>query len=387
MVYADEEVDAAPGDVVPVVYGDVVTVSYPRERKLAGLEGNVEIFKGSDGEVIPFTKRFKDSSIAVRTQFLIAEAYFELAKRHRQLGDPNLAAEEILAGKKTLEEAIRDYPDTDARAQADYLLANLALEFGNEMADARDTAAEAAKKAQEGPEHDRYLQQVEDRTDRMKKYYAEAVTRFSDIVSTFPESEYAPKAQFKKALTYEKMGQIDQACEEYVKLSYRYPENELVARTIARLGNYFLTKGKMMRDVAKAQEDQIEREKMLMQARKFFKTAGQVLGRLQKRFPAHDLAGKTLVLSAQCYMHAEEHDLAVETFLEIVDDAKKYDPDLVAEGMYWCGDSYMKMEEYVEAYRMFKRLTWDYPASMWAKYARGVLADERLSSVASSEDG
>ena len=43
------------------------------------------LFKGADGQVLPFTKRFKDPAIAVQTQFTVAEAYFELAKRHRDL--------------------------------------------------------------------------------------------------------------------------------------------------------------------------------------------------------------------------------------------------------------------------------------------------------------
>jgi hypothetical protein len=34
--------------------------------------------------------------------------------------------------------------------------------------------------------------------------------------------------------------------------------------------------------------------------------------------------------------------------------------------------------DYVSAYRMFKRLEWDYPASQWAKWGRGRLADPAL---------
>src|SRR6185503_9985216 len=128
-------------------------------------------------------------------------------------------------------EAIRDYPDTEFRAQADYLLANLAGEFS------KDTT---------NPEMKKQMQM-------------EAITRYGDIVLNYPDSPYAPKGQFKKALTLEQMGEIDQACEEYVKLSYRYPDNELVAETIARLGQYFLTKGKEFEDKANAQTEIVER--------------------------------------------------------------------------------------------------------------------------------
>ena len=307
--------------------------------------------------MLPFTKRFTDPAIAVQTQFTVAEAYFEMAKRHRVLGQDSLARREILQGKKLLEEAIRDYPDTEARAQADYLLAELALEFAN---DAKNE-------------------------DIQKKHYADAVTRFTDIVATYPDSPYAPKAQYKKALVFEKMGQIDQACEEYVKLSYRYPDNELVAETIARLGQYFLTKGKAQREQAEKAEDKVEAEKIEMQAVEMYKTSGQVFGRLAVRFPNHRLAGKTLVLSAQCYMQAKDLAKAAEVFQAIIK-TPKMDNDLVAESMYWCGDCYMRQDDYVNAYRSFKKLTWDYPASKWAKFARGRLSEESLANVADKEE-
>jgi hypothetical protein len=54
--------------------------------------------------------------------------------------------------------------------------------------------------------------------------------------------------------------------------------------------------------------------------------------------------------------------------------------------MYWCGDAYAKEGEaaiqrggpamtLIEAFRMWKNLTWDYPETKWAKYARGRLGD------------
>jgi TolA-binding protein len=352
LVYRGDEEAAKAPNALPVNYGDMVTALYKRADEEKGLERTLVVFKGSDGEVVPFTKRFKDPEIAVQTQFSIAEAYFELAKRHRELGQESLARREIAQGKKLLEEAIRDYPDTEARAQADYLLAELSLEFGN---DAKDEEVK-------------------------KEFYMEAVSRFSDIVATYPDSPYAPKSQYKKALVFEKMGLIDQACEEYVKLSYRYPDNELVAETIARLGQYFLTKGKDIRKTAAEQGDAVEREKGEMKARDMYKTAGQVFGRLAVRFPTHRLAGKTSVLSAQCYMQAEDLPKAIEVFKSIAAN-EKMDKDLIAESMYWCGDCYMKQSDYVNAYRMFKRLTWDYPASKWAKFARGRLTEESLVSV------
>jgi len=258
----------------------------------------------------------------------------------------------IQQGKKLLEEAIRDFPNIEARAQADYLLAELSLEFAN---DAQNV-------------------------DQKKKHYTESLNRFSDIVSSYPDSPYAPKSQYKKALVYEKMAEfdppmIDKACEEYVKLSYRYPENELVAETIARLGQYFLTQGRGLKEQAEAAGDPVEAEKIRMQSSKMFTTAAEVFSRLGVRFPQHNLAGKTLVLSAQCYMQAGRYDKAIGVFNKVIE-TPDMDSELVAESMYWAGDCYMNSGR-----RGGDLVTWDYPASKWARYARGRLTDERLAKI------
>jgi TolA-binding protein len=344
----EQAASAGDGRTLPVAYGETVTIRYaPASGE--PIDRTVAIFKGGDAQLVPFTKQFKEPEIAVQTQFTVAEAWFELAKRHRELGQESLARREIAQGKKLLEEAIRDYPNTESRAQADYLLANLSFEFSKDS-----TNEEIAR-----------------------QHAIDAVTRFSDIVSSYPDSEYAPKSQYKKALVLEKLGQIDQACEEYVKLSYRYPDNELVAETIARLGQYFLSKGKEFDDAASNQTDPVEKEKIAIKGREMFTTAAQVFGRLGERFPAHALASKTKMLSAQCYLRAKDYDKSLDVFEAIYKDTKT-DKDLAAEAMYWAGDVCLQKQDMKNAYRAFKKLTWDYPESKWAKFARGRLTEDAM---------
>jgi TolA-binding protein len=342
---------SASDRALPVAYGETVKIRYEPPTGDA-IERSVDIFKGGDGRLVPFTKRFNDPAIAVQTQFTVAEAWFELAKRHRELGQESLARREIAQGKKLLEEAIRDYPDTEARAQADYLLANLSFEFSKEA----------------------------DNEDLKRQHALDAVARFSNIVSSHPDSEYAPKSQYKKALVLETLGDIDQACEEYVKLSYRYPDNELVAETIARLGQYFLAKGKQLDEESSSQTDPVEKEKVAIKGREMFTTAAEVFGRLSERFPQHALANKTKMLSAQCYMRAKEFKKALAGFEGIARDPQT-EKDLAAEAMYWGGDVNLQQKDLKNAYRSFKKLTWDYPESKWAKFARGRLTEDALVQV------
>ncbi|MCZ7646473.1 MAG: tetratricopeptide repeat protein [Planctomycetota bacterium] len=346
--------EAAPDDpsVFPVAYGDKVTVSYAPGPGHEHVTRVLEIFKGADGAVVPFTKRFQDPEIAVKTQFTIAEAYFEQAKTHRKLGEKELAQEEIATGKKILEEALLEHPDTESRVQADYLLANLALEFALE-----NTDPEAGK-----------------------KHYLEAIVRFSDLVTAYPDSGYAPKAQFKKAYAYEKMGDIDRACDEYVKLSYRYPEHELIAETISQLGQYFWKKGSDLKDQADKEKDPVGKEKLLIQARDMYRTAAEVLLRLSVRFPDHTLALNTKVLAGEAYMHATLLPEAVRTFKEVFEDPHP-DKELAPRAMYWCGRSLYDQQDLINAYRVLKNLTWNYPETVWAKYARGMLTEEGFQQI------
>jgi len=369
--YFEDKSAAGEGGTIPVKYGDCVSVVYNRAgADQSQVTQSVMIAKGADGTLVPFTKQFKDNDMAIKTQFTAAEAFFELAKKHRALDQASLARREIAQGRKLLEETIRDYPNMQTRAQADYLLADLTLEFANDAADEKIR----------------------------REKYTEAVNQFSEVVMSYPESIYAPKAQYKKALTLEKMGEIDQACEEYVKLSYLYPDNELVAETIARLGNYFSSKGKEFLDKAREAKTPEEKQKLNDSARAMFKTAAEVFSRLAPRFPTHELAGKTLVLSGQCYIRAGEMDKspkeqepdelllfkAVQTFDAAIKQITG-DNDLIAEAMYWRGDTFMKLKDYPNAYKQFKKLMWDYPASKWAKFARGRLTEPEMDTMMKDE--
>jgi len=338
-------------NAMPVEYGAMVAVSYDPGEGGTAITHNVEIYKGSDGNVLPFTKRFKDPEMAVRTRLTVAEAYFELAKKHRKMKQKDLAEKEIAEGKRLLEEALKDFPETDLRAQADYLLANLVLELAEETEDATEKA----------------------------KHFSTSVVQFSDIVANYRNSSYAPKAQFKKALALELMGDIDRASDEYVKLAYRWPDNELVPETIARLGKYFYSKGMDFVAQSEKEEDAMRKEVLVLQSHEPFTTSAEVYGSLGERFPSHKLANKTTAVSGQCFMRATNYEKAAKTFERLIE-KDDVDKELMAEALYWCGDCYTKEEnlDLKEAYKRFKRLDWDYPASKWAKFARGRLLGDDL---------
>jgi len=287
------------------------------------------IYKGADGKIASFTKSFKDPDMAVKTRFLMAEARFEVAKEYRKLDKKEEAEIEIAEGKRILEDAMRDYPDTKLKAQGEFLLANLSQELGN---------------------------------------YQEAIGRYSNVINNWPTSEYAIRSQLKKAISLEKLEQFDQACEEYVKLTYLYPDSQYVADASIRMGNYYYKHKK-------------------------YEIAAQIFLKFQKKNPAHELAPKSLFIAANCLMRIEnekeeqakainpnatgDYSEAIRVLEQLLDEYRD-DKDLSSEAMYWLGDCLSKQREYKQAYQTFKKLTWDYPESKWAKIARGRLTDDKF---------
>lgn len=309
------------GETISAVYQDVVSVLATQPRAVTA---QVQVFMGDDGRLATFTKRFANEDIAVKTRLLMAEALFELAKEHREGGQKAQAEAEIAEGKQVLEEAIADYPDTVHAPHAEFLLGNLAQEL---------------------------------------EKFEEALERYNKVLSNWPDSEFAPKAQLRKGICLERMGDNDNALDAYVELTYAYPRSPLVSDAILRLAQYFYRT-------------------------KEFEVAGKIFGNFQTRNPEHPLAAKALFLSAQSYMKgAEERKTVLEGRYDtkarewLAEAIAKFerllglydDKDLRAEAMYWLGDCYLKVQDPRNAYIAFKRLTWDYPESKWAKFARGQL--------------
>lgn len=315
----------ASGDTLRVGFGEEIAFAYTDARTLAGPAAQVlakgRVYPGSDAQLACFSKQFKDPEMAVKTSFLMAEALFEMAKEHRKLGQADTAKEEIDRGKRILEEAMRDYPNTTLVAQGEFLLANLAQEL-------------------EG--------------------YQEAIGRYSRVINSWPDSEFAARAQLKKAICLEKLGQNDQACEEYVKVIYVYPDNaNLVADATVRLGNYYYKS-------------------------ESYKVAGQVFLRFRERNPTHLMAAKALFLAAQCQYKLKDYREAAKMLTTLVDEYNDQ-KDVREEAMYWLGDAYYNAKDMVKAYQAFKKLTWDYPEGKWAKIARGRLTEEVFAKI--EEDG
>lgn len=344
----------------PVRYGDDVTVTYDDQSY------TVTVNKGADGVIEPFSKRYADSETAVRTSFTLSECYFELAKKHREMDQESLARREIGQARKLLAETLASHHDEELKAHAEYLLGNLAQEF-----------ADLAKNDE----------------SRMPMYQ-DALARFAKIPSDYPKSEFAAKAQYKVGLVYEKMGEVDNAIEEYIKLSYKYPDDELIPTTMSRLGGYFQKKGLAFKKQADDLRDQKD-EKSLAEVLRLdelsypeFLNAAMIYSKLQERFPADPLAGLAALSAAQNYMRARQYDRAIASFQRVIDNEEYDGPEIRAQALYWSGLCFERSPgrpDLHEAYKLYRRVTFDFPDGIWAKYARGRLADPAFEKIVADE--
>jgi len=273
-----------------------------------------------------------------------------------------------------LQEAIATHRDDELRANAEYLLGNLAQEYAD-------------------------LSQNEESKLPM---YQDALARFSNIPTDYPETEFAHKAQFKTGLVYEKMKENEIAVEEYVKLAYKYPDSEHIPEVMSRLGKYFQANGQKYKEQADPLRDKqdVDSKAEVLRLDELsypeFLKAATIYGKLFERFPDHKLAGLAGLASAQNMMRAHQYADAIERFATVVEHEEYDDNDIRAQALYWSGLSYERlsaigqnpkgMNPQQEAYETYRRLTFDFPDSMWAKRARGRIADPAFAKIIEEEE-
>lgn len=345
----------------PVTYGDTVAARYTDAYGVKTETRMVTISKGADGTIEPFSKTYDDPEIAMRTQFSLAEAYLEVAKRRRKLGENELADLDYQTAKQLLASAMDQFNEPATRAHAEYLLGSLTMEEA-------ETAADAETK---------------------ETRYRAALSRFINITGSYSETVHAAKAQYQIATIYERLKEPDIAAQEYVKLAYKYPDSEHLAVSMARLGTHFLKKAaeyeaKAKPLLEKAAADEADKDAAFegeamnkMAIAEYLKTAS-IFGRLQERFPTDPLAGQAGLRAGQSFMRANKHQEAVDAFKRVIAEPSYDGVTIRAQAMYWSGMSYQALRQPMAAYSHFKRLTYDFPESEWAAYARGQLSQEGM---------
>jgi tetratricopeptide (TPR) repeat protein len=341
----------------PVVYGDKLGARYTDSNGVKTDPVLLTISKGADGAVAPFSKKYEDPEMAVRTHFAIAESSLEVAKAYRASGDHAKADREYAVAKQMLAGTLDKFRDPETRSQAEFILGNLTFE-----------EADTTKK-----------------TDMKEDLYRAALSRYMNVIGSYPDTLHASKAQFKIATVYEKLKEPDIAAQEYVKLAYKYPDSEFLAIAMARLGTHFQRKADEYEKKAKPLLEKKDNKDALFEGTAVQKMAvaeylkaAKIFDRMQTKFPDHEMAGKCGLRAGQSYMRAGDNRRAVSVFNRVVKNDSYDGPEVRAQALYWAGMSYESLGESMAAYSSYKRLTYDFPESTWASYARAQLSQDGL---------
>lgn len=325
-------VATAPREVLYADFGDTVGFAYVDDKPVSTAEAlkvraQGAIVRGTDGNVALFSKKYKDPEMAVKVSFLTAESLFYMGKDLRAKGRKPLANEYIARGKSILEQALRNYPDTSLVAQGEFLVATLAQELGR---------------------------------------YTEARGKYSEVIQRWTKSPYAAKALYAIAQCYEAQKNYERAINEYVRVTYLFPDSPEVTRATLRIGNHYLREARL---AAKAENAD--------QAARNHAVAGRILEKFHEKHPRHARASAALFLAGECYRLCEKYTDAIVVFTRV---AKQYrdNKTIRAEALYWKGVCAREIKDYVMAYRSLKRLTWDYPESEQAANARRLISGDEF---------
>ena len=87
-----------------------------------------------------------------------------------------------------------------------------------------------------------------------------------------------------------------------------------------------------------------------------------------------DTAAKLALRQALESLRAGQFDVAIAR-LQNVPKSSSLQADVDAEALCWLGEAYARAGRTDEAQKMFKTLTGKHPRSLWAKFARGRLAE------------
>jgi TolA-binding protein len=77
-------------------------------------------------------------------------------------------------------------------------------------------------------------------------------------------------------------------------------------------------------------------------------------------------------------MRADKLPEAIGAFSMVINEEGYDGKTIRSQAMYWSGKCYQDQNEQMAAYSIYKRLTYDFPESEWAAYARGELSQGSL---------
>ena len=115
-------------------------------------------------------------------------------------------------------------------------------------------------------------------------------------------------------------------------------------------------------------------EKIEAKEKELFTMVAKRMDRLSQQTDDVKLSALCSLRAGQNYMRAEKYAEATQYFDKLAIN-KELEAELRAQALYWNALSHERMILMDDAKRLYKAITFEFPDSKWAKYARGRLTD------------
>jgi len=206
--------------------------------------------------------------------------------------------------------------------------------------------------------------------------YNTAITNFKQLISDFPDSEYADDAQYYIAWSYYNLASYEQAITEFKKVVDNYPNSEFVDDAdyyIAycnekKLFYYVKALLQYYNFLDNYPESEYADDSQLgigdcCYAMKQYNSAIEGYQKVLDNYPQSPLLALAQYSIAHSYRRMAKYDKAIGEFEKVIDHYPE--SEYAAPAQYYIGYSYYEFQDYNQAILEFQKAINNYPNSTW----------------------
>lgn len=206
--------------------------------------------------------------------------------------------------------------------------------------------------------------------------YNTAITNFQQLITNFPDSEYADDAQYYIAWSYYNLTSYEQAISEFEKIKNNYPNSEFIDDSqyyIAycnekKLGFYVKALLQYYSFLDNYPESEYADDAQLgigdcCYAMRQYNSAIEGYQKVLDNYPQSPLLALAQYSIAHSYRRMAKYDKAIEEFENVIDHYPE--SDYSAPAQYYIGYSYYEFQDYNQAILEFQKSINNYPNSTW----------------------
>ena len=206
--------------------------------------------------------------------------------------------------------------------------------------------------------------------------YNTAITNFQQLITDFPDSEYADDAQYYIAWSYYNLASYEQAILEFEKIKNNYPNSEFVDDAkyyIAycnekKLGYYVKALLQYYNFLDNYPDSEYADDAQLgigdcCYAMKQYNSAIEGYQKVLDNYPQSPLLALAQYSIAHSYRRMAKYDKAIDEFEKVIDNYP--DSDYSAPAQYYIAYSYYEYQNYTQAILEFQKVIDNYSDCIW----------------------